>query len=547
MAAATAAAYMDQNPPFTALRRLFSNTYEEIAEVNNHIELVLHDERQALPSGSLTLMGNDPLAETVLGCDQTVVPFVYDKGAYRWSGRVDVAHDKFNGGKPIVQCELVGDLTWLDRICCWPDPFLPIFIQEPTEWWGMGPLLTVLTTLLQEQVWRLQLGFWGFVNNLSGLNVNWKNFIAPLLTSNVKLTDLQQLLTTPVYVVGVDPLTDTSPWIEINGKMDTIWKLIQQQLADNGCDVTATAWFPGEPQPPGATIPLTVPTVVVQFKNFSGITGPTGTFVAGAVINVVQLEGSILGNALSPLLNPTNKDPFLTPDLGEYIAPTLGVDFQVPWILFDLDTPRSGVIDFDVAHHGPIAYQVIVGGQSPKWVNDLINATLEWGIDSLLIGIGLTGIPNSIFDGIFDNVILAYSLVDNLQTRLSQGPFCWPEKFFPSQAGALTVDSFFAEVAGLWDVRPWPSAQVTFIDGYPYELGRDLVRSQLVTLVRRGVVYVDYVEKITITDNRTQRNKIELQIGDGKSEEGGMIKAQRRMAGMERWIYHILSGGNPSS
>lgn len=161
-----------------------------------------------------------------------------------------------------------------------------------------------------------------------------------------------------------------------------------------------------------------------------------------------------------------------------------------------------------------------------------------------MIVIGLTGLPNNILDGIFDNTLFAFSLVENFNTKLIS-PYMFPEKFFPSGAGNLTLDNLFAEAAALWNVRGYPAAQMSFIDGYPYRLGVDLFRGMLVLYVRRGTLYIDYIENIEIVDNRTAYNKVSIQVGDGKSEESGMTKFQRKLVGFETLLNIILSGGNP--
>jgi hypothetical protein len=163
-----------------------------------------------------------------------------------------------------------------------------------------------------------------------------------------------------------------------------------------------------------------------------------------------------------------------------------------------------------------------------------------------MMAIGFTGIPDNILDGIFDNVLFAFSVVQNLTDQLTS-PFMFPEKFFPSGAGSLTLDTLFAEAQGLWNVRGYPAAQITFIDGYPYQIGPDIVRDQLVFYVYLGVIYIDYVENITITDNRTQFDRISIQVGDGKSEEAAVTKIQRKLVGLETYANIILSGGNPQS
>lgn len=549
IAAASAAAYLEQNPPHEALLRMFDPFYTPMYEINDHIDLKLTDPRQSLPAGSLTLKASDPAAVQAITCDTVVVPIVYDKGGYRWSGRIDVAHDEFKGGKYQTSCELIGDKHWLDRILAWPNPFTPIFIQDPSQWFAEGPGLTVIFALLAEQFFRIQSGLWEMWNNISGLNFDWRAWLSSLLTRDgLSVSDILQAIHTPVCIVPIDPLKDASAWIEINGRMDTCWKLIQQQLTDNGFYISAVIWLPGEPQPPGIAFPLIKPTVVVRLQDLSGLTGPVDNFLGGIVVDAVQLEGSLSGQAISPLItNPNNQAPFLPRDLGEFVAPRLGVNFNPPWVVLNLDEPRSGVIEHSVDHHAPLCWQVVVGGQSPKWINDLINATLEWAVDAIQIAIGITGIPSSLLDGIFDNTLLAFTLVENFSRRLALGPFGFPEKFFPSGAGSLTIDTFMAEVEALWSTRGWPSAQITFIDGYPYELGRDLFPSQLVFYTKRNQIYVDYLENIEITDDRSQRNKVVLQVGDGKAEEGPMTKIQRKLVGFETINNIILSGGNPST
>lgn len=163
-----------------------------------------------------------------------------------------------------------------------------------------------------------------------------------------------------------------------------------------------------------------------------------------------------------------------------------------------------------------------------------------------MIVIGLTGLPDNILDGIFDNTLFAFSLIENFDHKLAS-PYMFPEKFFPSGAGALTLDTLFAEAAGLWNVRGYPAAQISFIDGYPYSFGQDIFPSQLVLYVRRGQLFIDYVENIEIVDNRTAYNKLTLQVGDGKSQESPMTKVQRKIVGFETILNIILSGGNPSS
>lgn len=177
-------------------------------------------------------------------------------------------------------------------------------------------------------------------------------------------------------------------------------------------------------------------------------------------------------------------------------------------------------------------------------MDDLINATLEYLVDALMIVAGFSGIPDDVLDGIFDDVILAFSLVENFDRRQALGPYGLPEKFFPSSAGALSVDAFFAEKSAMWDTKGYPAAQISTLDGYPYTFGTDLFPGSLAAVIRRGKLYVDYVENVEIIDNRDTRNRLMIQIGDGKSEEAGSVKIMRKVVGVENLINILTVSAN---
>lgn len=372
-AAARAAARFTQQPPEAPLRRMFDGFYKAVGEINDHIELQLSDPRQALPAGKLILKSTDPLAAQAIRCMTEPVPIIYDAVAewdtwpppYRWSGRIDVAHGQFKDGLRRVECELIGDKHWLDRILAWPAPELPIWIQEPGMWFGLGMGLTVIFCLIAEQSFRIQSGLWRIIDEIGSLEFAFQAWIDELRSvSRMSLADIMQVLHTPICVVPVDPWTDTSAWIEINGRMDTVWKLIQQQLLDNGFDMTVQMWLPGDPQPQGLAFPLQNASVVINLYNRSGFTGPWGPF-EGLLVDAAQIVGALTQNALEPILGGASQ-PYVLTDLGEYLAPNIGVDFENPWVIFNCDVDESGIIEYSIDFHHPLAFQVVVGGQSPK-------------------------------------------------------------------------------------------------------------------------------------------------------------------------------------
>jgi hypothetical protein len=96
----------------------------------------------------------------------------------------------------------------------------------------------------------------------------------------------------------------------------------------------------------------------------------------------------------------------------------------------------------------------------------------------------------------------------------------------------------------MWDTRGYPAAQISTLDAYPYELGKDIFPGSLAAVIRRGKLYVDFVENLEIVENRELRNRLMLQIGDGKSEESSGVKVQRKIVGLENLVNILTMSAN---
>lgn len=526
----------------------YDKFYTAMYESANYLELSCNFPRNKVPAGKIDLpryadesRDPNPVADLALSCHEVTVPVTIEVGNLLWSGRVKTAHDNFNMPQKsdFVECELEGDYAWLMKIMAWPDYLLPIQVQFPPRGVAIGPAITVLKYLLATQSYRVQSGMWDLVNNLLSLDLDWRTWFGTAFMNNPDgfEQDVFTALRTPIYVVPENALTDTSPLISINWRMDKIGTIFSQQLEDNGLYVDVHLWRPGDPQPsedPMLTIyPLTVPTIVVDIKDRSGITGPTGTFVDGIIRDLVDLEGSVMGEVLSPWLNPNNEySGGQYGPLGINIAPALGVNFVSPWVIFNADVPSGGVWG-KLSHHHPEAWRVIIGGKSPKWMDDLINATMSYFLDMIMIVVGLTGVPSNLFDGLFNDVLLAFQLADNFERRVNAGPYGYPEVFVPTTEAAYNLDGMFALIREMWNTRGYIAGQVQFINGEPYEIGRDIFPGALASIIRNGQLYTDYVENVTLRDTREKRTEVLVQIGDGKQEEAPIVKVQRKIVSFE--------------
>lgn len=510
----------------------------------DYIELEVDWPRNNVNTGRLQLKGDDPLAGLVLSCHQTTVPVVVQAGALRWSGRVDKAHDRFGDDTEpdVIDCELLGDYAWLTRVIAWSNFLAPIFAQFPNRGTAMGGAVSVLKFIIATQCFRIQAGLWDLFNNLANLNLDWRTWFGTLLLQDLGddgrpgVDDVMRMLRTPIYVVPSNPLLDTSPFTAVTWRFQKLSELVEQVAEDNGLSIEVNLWLPGDPQPPGVgAFPLTTATIVVDVKDRMGVVGPTSTFLDGILRVLVDIQGSVFGQLLNPLLNPGG----LTAPLGINIAPSVGVNFVQPWCLFNGDDPRSGVKG-ELVHHHPMCWRILAGGRSPKWLNDFFNATISWLLDLVLIFIGITGIPSDLLSGIFNDAFFAFNLVDLFDRRIDLGPFGFPESFTPTEHGTYQINMVFVILRAIWETRGYVSGQVEFDQNFPYTLGSDLLPGALATIIRRGQAYTDYVENIKLTDNRGVRARIVAQIGDGKDEAPPAAKLQRRLVSYQEFLNTVF-------
>jgi hypothetical protein len=516
---------------------LYDKVYRSRGQVSDYIDLQAAFPRFLVETGQLAMKGEDPLAEAALLCHDEVVPITIEIGHLLWSGRIKVAHDRFGfpGEADSVVCELEGDRAWLMKILAWPNFLLPLQVQFPPRGVAIGTAIDVIKWLIATQSFRLQSGINDLINTLGSLDLDWRTWFGTFLMQDTlgpdghfDFADIMRMLRTPIYVKRSAGLRDTSPLISINWRMDKIYDLIDQVTKDNGLYVEVRLWRVGDPQPDAnMKYPLTVATIVVDVKDRTGIIGPTHTFLDGILRTLVDLENSIFGEILDPFLNPQGL-PVIE---GFNIAPLFGLNWVAPWCLFNADHPQGGVYG-TIDHHHMLAYRTIIGGHSPKWMNDLMNATWSWLLDSLMIVVGLTGVPSDLLDGLFNDILFAFQLADNMTRRIKAGPYAYPEWFQPVASSGYNIDAVFALKREQWNTRGYVNGIVNFDNGYPYELGRDLFPGSLASVIRRNKVYTDFVENIIITDDRREL-KVQAQIGDGQAEEPAVVKTYRNIVKFE--------------
>lgn len=510
-----------------------------IGECADYISCTATPKRNAVAPATIVLKDGDPFADVAATCYYTTVPVTIElPSGWRYSGRVDTCTDDYVEGVATTTVQLIGDWCWFHSLVVFPAFWEPIEIQIPKEAVFVGPAITNIKEMIVECVVR-QSGILGAALELANNILNPAAYLGSLL-------DVEDLAV-PIVVVPTNPLTDTSKWTAITCKMTTVAAATEQTLKDCGLMLTADFWRPGDPQPPALTawgIFLSEPCIVVDVKDYTTVTGLTGTMLDGLIGEAVDVIDTILGEILTLVGGADIADSDSTNATAPYgdgvIASLLGINAQPSWVVLE-DGPRSGIKESHITAHHPLAYRVLTGGKSPDWVNKGIDLMLEWALSELLAAFGASGISSTLLDGLFDDVFLAYQQIEDEPRRIRLGKFGRPEYFAQAGSAAYTADALIILESALWDTRGYHSFSLVMQDDSLYQFGGELFGSQYgdygigfpVSWIRKGRIYTDYCTEATITDDRTKRIEIISKIGDQSAQESPWAQLARRIQSVD--------------
>ena len=489
------------------------------------IELSGTDPRNNLPSATLKVKGFSQAVDWFMGCVNTMVGITVETGGLRFAFYVKDFDYEFKNGEWVGVAQLSGIWDILNFMQIWPNFLLPIQAQVPSHAVFIWALCTVVEVMVSECAIRLQTGLWEFVNQALSLNPDIRAWFGTLLQSN---GNIFQMLKTPVYVVHSNPFLDGSPLVARTVRMESCGTVITDVTRAYGVDCRMDLWLPGDDQP-DRHANLNQPTYVFSAKDRSQVEGPTKTVLDSVLRTVVDLGGSVFGEMFG--INEINGFS------GNFEAPGIGVNYTPPWAILiapDEQGERGSVVDCKLSFHTPQGWSHIIGGRSPKWLNDFLNATFAWLIDSISILIGFTGIPSNLLEGFLNNAFLAFQVIQVYDRRNAVGPYHpGVETFTATSSAPYNIETLFAFINKIFDTRGYVSAQATFRNGEVYTLGKDVFRGGLMSVLYHGrtKLFTDYVEMILFRITADARD-ILVQIGDGKREEAPLAKHQRLITGI---------------
>lgn len=306
----------------------------------------------------------------------------------------------------------------------------------------------------------------------------------------------------PVQVQFVNALFDQSRMLPLAARAQDLHTIAEPLMDDAGVCLVDYLWLPEDKDSPHPELAALVgeelarpsrACIILAFEDKSGVTGPTGTFVDGAL----NLIGATLDNLVTETILPIDEDGDGITD--PFFRRLLGVAPEKPSLVWR-DTEYSGLIESEHKLKKALSQTVWTGGHSPTILNQLISFGIKYALSELsaLIAQGpfaaqAPGTPGleEVYQGQLDDMFFAYEKFTNLNTALWFNDYALIEGFEQGNGFAYVLAAPLTIRQGLWKRMPKISFTMKARDGEPNCYGYDYLIGD------RGLFEID---KIYITE-----------------------------------------------
>ncbi|MCG5431244.1 hypothetical protein LV457_02930 [Mycobacterium sp. MYCO198283] len=455
----------------------------------------------------------------------------------RWGGKVvTIEGEDTAGAASVTTLNCISNRRHLKGIYLAANPIFPMEVQLPKMFlWG-GPTVSTCAISTFINCFRLF--------TLNGFYPIPRNLFAPE-------TWLQNLspLNWPVQVMPVNPILDQSRWCTIGARWKDAHTVLSPVMQDAGVICRAYTWLPGDPPPYtmfgdelAEVLKPTRACVILSFENKSGVTGPTGTLVDGALNLFAATLDDLITETIIPLDTDrdTETDPFFRKLL--LVAPQ-------PTPFVHRDVGYGNVRSSKFVIHKSQATDIIVGGKSPQWVNQAITFAIRYGISQLAQVVlgqeapGVEGLDN-IYQGQLDDVFVAFQRFVNPLRSSKAGSYAFREYFHQGHGSAYTLNAVQDIAAGDHAMKAYRSQKFDVGDGQPYILGEDYWLGDRVAAEIRGVTYTENVWAIRAEGSRTDVGRPIISFGDDTREEDPVARGFRTMSNIANFAALLAGSGD---
>lgn len=460
----------------------------------------------------------------------------------RWGGKVETISDVETKGKPTVTTiKAISNRRHLSKILMAATPILPPAIQPMKMFlWG-GPCVTTCATSVLVNLFRIYTlnGFWPIPRNIMAPQT-WLDNVSPL--------------NWPVQVMPVNPIFDQSRWVTIGARWKDAKTVLTPVMKDAGVICRAYTWIPGDPAPYssvfgdalGEILKPTRACVILSFEDESGVTGPTGTAIDGAINLFAATADDLITETLFPIDGDGDgqTDPFIRKILA--VAPK-----RPPFVY--RDTGYGGTNSRTMVIHKSQATDITTGGKSPQWVNMAITWGIRYGLSQIAqvinYGIGAyqqygtEGLDN-LYQGQLDDTLLAFISMTDPRRSAAVGPYAFREHFETGSGSAFTINSIMTIREGLHKTRPYTSFKFDVGDGAPFVIGEDIHLGSRVSAERRGVIYTDQIMAIRRHGDRNSSGRPVISFGDDSKEEDAFARGMATVANVANFAALLAGSGD---
>ncbi len=396
------------------------------------------------------------------------------------------------------------------------------------------------------------------------------NFMNPVHWITTRVGNISPLHW-PVQIQFVNPVLDQSRTLPLAAKWQDLHTISEPLLDDAGCILVDYLWLPEDEESPHPELAALIgndlarPTraaVILAFEDRSGVTGPTGTAVDGAL----NLIGATLDNTITEMVFPLldSIDSITESDMIERGSKTppffrrlLGVAAERPSLVWR-DCEYSGLLTSTHTLTKPGAQTIWTGGHSPTWLNQVQTFLIRYALSQIsevimytapggmaayqgaMSAPGSPGLEN-VYQGQFDDIFLAYSKFTNPATALWMNDYGWVEDFEHGNGYAYVVSAALTIRQGLHRNRARASFKMTARDGHPWCYGYDYTVGDRGLFEVGGIYCAEAIRSAEWEYDETTPIHTTLEIGKDDLTDP-FESAMRALAGGWNAIGSLLGG-----
>ncbi|MHD0300096.1 hypothetical protein RCF19_29755 [Rhodococcus qingshengii] len=466
---------------------VYSGDYSTVRPLGPYIRAKFQWKRNVATAASFQIKITHPLAKRMMEAKVSVIPIRTYYNGIVWDGRVMDTTIEGQPGREIITVTCVSNMKWLQSILGFPNPMLPVEVQFPKQDIAIGPVDFVCKYFVARNANRLNKPV--YVKVPSG-------------GQPVKLPAI------PPGVTGLDAFYAFVASLDLcamYSRMTPLDELFETSLKNSDSELMCNLWVQGDDD--------------------------AGALFSRESLDEVQQVFDLEGDNFLLFTDENKVLDVVDPNLHTRAAPAASgtgacyiVDTRKKrdrrWMQWTTDSGQIVSYKRNITH--PTAHQIITGGQSPTWVNELVRIVVD-GIIGLILSVFGAGFLAPSVGGMLDDIFLAFNRFTNPALAAQLGPHAFGEAYANAQV-AFTLDSLVAGLQALKDhagkdsikiqVQDGGSAGKGFEFGVDDGSGRRYDVGDIHSFVDGDTVITDYISEVIITDERGAFCQAEVTIGD---------------------------------